>query len=166
MAERGPLRDGGHGDAAQRHADDGAEHQGDGDPLVIDDALVEERADDGQQHAGFAGEDAAARGGRRAQPLERQDEQRRRNDVEDFNDVFTTHEVGHGLGALLTLNILSMRSVMMNPPTMLLVAATMAMVPRMVASWLLPLAREDDGAHHGDGVERVGERHQRRVQQR
>ena len=136
VAERGPLRNGGHGDVAERHADDGAQHQRDGDPLVVDDALVEERADDGQQHAGFAGEDAAARGGGRAQPLERQDEQRRRNDVDDFNDVLTADEVCHGLGALLALNILSMRSVMMNPPTMLLVAATMAMVPRMVASWL------------------------------
>ena len=38
---------------------------------------------------------------------------------------------------LLALNILSMRSVMRNPPTTLLVAATIAMVPRTVASVLL-----------------------------
>ena len=166
VAEGGPLRHGGHGDAAQRDSDDGAEHESDGDPLVIDDALVEERANDGQQHARFAREDATARGGRRTQPLERQDEQRRRNDVEDLDDVFTTDEAGHGLGALLTLNILSMRSVMMKPPTMLLVAATMAMVPSIVAKRLLPFARENDRAHHGDSVERVGERHERRVEKR
>ena len=166
VAERGPLRNGGHGHIAERHADDGAQHQGDGDPLVIDDAVVEERADDGQQHARFAGEDAAARGGRRAQPLERQDEQRRRNKVENFNDVFAAREVGHGFWVLLDLNILSMRSVMMKPPTMLLVAATMAMVPSIVARRALAFTREDDRADHGDGVERVGERHQRRVQQR
>ena len=45
----------------------------------------------------------------------------------------------HGLFGPLALNILSMRSVIMKPPTMLLVAATMAMVPRTVAS-VLPAA--------------------------
>src|SRR5229473_673110 len=37
----------------------------------------------------------------------------------------------------LVLNILSMRSVMKNPPTTLLVAATMAITPRIVANSLL-----------------------------
>ena len=72
---------------------------------------------------------------------------------------------GHGFFGPLALNILSMRSVMMKPPTMLLVAATMAMVPSTVASVALVFAGEDDGAHHGDGIEGVGQRHQRRVQQ-
>ena len=64
------------------------------------------------------------------------------------------------------LNILSMRSVMMNPPTMLLVAATMAIVPRIVGQRGSRAARQDDGADHRDRVQRVGQRHQRRVQQR
>ena len=49
---------------------------------------------------------------------------------------------------------------------MLLVAATMAMVPSTVASVDFVLAGEHDRAHHRDGVERIGQRHQRRVQQR
>ena len=55
---------------------------------------------------------------------------------------------------------------MMKPPTMLLVAATMAMVPRMSASVDLALAGEDDGAHNRNGIQRIGQRHQRRMQQR
>ena len=55
---------------------------------------------------------------------------------------------------------------MKKPPTTLLVAATMAIVPSTVESVRLVLARQDDGADHGDRVQRVGQRHQRRVQQR
>ena len=66
----------------------------------------------------------------------------------------------------LALNILSIRSVIMNPPTTLLVAATIAIVPSTVASVLLLLAGQDDRADHGDRIERVGQRHQRRVEQR
>ena len=69
-----------------------------------------------------------------------------------------------GLGS--TLNIFSMRSVIMNPPTMLLVAATIAIVPRIGGQRGLVFAGQDDRADHGDGVQRVGQRHQRRVQQR
>src|ERR1035441_2599765 len=57
------------------------------------------------------------------------------DDVGDFNDVFGRWR--HGFCVRLDLNILSMRSVMMNPPTALLVAATMATVPSTVASVLL-----------------------------
>ena len=69
-------------------------------------------------------------------------------------------------GLRLDLNIFNMRSVMMKPPTMLLVAATMAMVPRIAARLAFVFTGEDDGADDGDGVERVGERHQRRMEQR
>ena len=40
VAERGSLRHRGHLHPAQRHADDRAQHQRDGDPPVIDDAVV------------------------------------------------------------------------------------------------------------------------------
>ena len=46
-----------------------------------------------------------------------------------------------GLFGPLALNILSIRSVMMNPPTTLLVAAMIAIVPSTVASVLSPLRR-------------------------
>ena len=64
VAERGPLRDGGHVHHAQRNADAGAEHEGDGDPLVVDDTVMQQGAGDGQDHADFAGPDAAPGGGR------------------------------------------------------------------------------------------------------
>ena len=53
-----------------------------------------------------------------------------------------------------------------NPPTMLLVAATIAIVPKHRRQRALALAGQDDRAHDGDRVQRVGQRHQRRVQQR
>ena len=49
--------------------------------LVVDDARVEQRADDGEHHADFAGEQAAARGGGGAQPLERKNEESRGDEV-------------------------------------------------------------------------------------
>ena len=89
MAERGSLRDGGHRDVAERDADDGAEHEADGDRVVVDDAGVQERAADGEHHAGFAGQDAAARGGGRAEPLERKNEESGGDQVGEFD-----HAVG------------------------------------------------------------------------
>ncbi len=66
VAERGPLRHGGHGNFAEGNADDAAEDQADGDELVVDNAAIEQRAADGQGHADFAGPDAVARSGGRA----------------------------------------------------------------------------------------------------
>ena len=68
--------------------------------------------------------------------------------------------------AAAVLNMRSMRSVMKNPPTMLLKEAATAITPRMVESRVscrpaMMIARD-----HHDGVERIGQRHQRRVQQR
>ena len=54
-----------------------------------------------------------------------------------------------GLLGRLVLNILSMRSVMRNPPTTLLVAAMMAITPRTKAKVLF-LADENDGADHSN----------------
>ena len=68
--------------------------------------------------------------------------------------------------ALLSLNILNMRSVIRNPPTTLLMAAATAIVPSTVRKRALGSAGNDDGAHHHNRVQRVGQRHQRRVQQR
>src|SRR5216684_814840 len=134
VAERGPLRHGGHLHFAERHADDAAEHQTDGHQLVVDDAFVEQRAADGQGHAYFTGPHAVARGGGRAQPLQRQNKKYGGDEVGDLNEGFRGH---YGLFGPLDLNMRSMRSVIRKPPTMLLVAATMAMVPRIAASWLL-----------------------------
>ena len=61
--------------------------------------------------------------------------------VGDLDDVFAADHGGHGFLGPLALNILSMRSVIMNPPTMLLVAAMIAIVPSTVASVLCAAIR-------------------------
>ena len=135
---------------------------------------VEQRAADGEHHADFAGEEAAARGDRRAQPLERENEESGGDEVSEFDERFGGEKVvispsRRSLMACsgpLDLNILSMRSVMMKPPTMLLVAAMMAMRAENGGEIGFVFAGQDDGADDGDGVERVGEGHQRSVQQR
>src|ERR1700753_3435633 len=91
---------------------------------------------DGQQHAYFASPHAATRRGRRTHPLQRQNEQRRGDEVGHFDEL-RGRALHHDFLGPLALNIFSMRSVMRNPPTMLLVAATMAMVPRTVEKVVL-----------------------------
>ena len=75
VAQSSPLRDGGHLHHAQRDTDAGAEHERDDDPLVVDDAVMEQCAADGQHHADLAGQNAVARGGGRTHPLQRKNEQ-------------------------------------------------------------------------------------------
>src|SRR5271169_1773548 len=132
MAERGPLRDGGHVDHAEGHADDGAEDQGDGDPFVFDDVVIQERAGDGEEHADFTGAHAPAGGGGGAHPHQSEDEERGGDQVDDFDESVGAEPGDHYFLGPLDLNILSMRSVMRKPPTTLLVAATIASAPRMV----------------------------------
>ena len=162
MAERSPLRDGCHLHIAERNADDCAQHQCDGNPLVVDNPVVEQRADDRQQHADFTRPDAAPRRRRRTQPLQRQDEENDSDDVRHFNHVRLWN---HGFCVRLDLNIFSMRSVMMKPPTILLVCGDNRDRPKNEGQRGLALARQDDGADHRDGIESIGQRHQRRVQQ-
>src|ERR1700739_3469097 len=132
MAQRGSLRHRGHVHASKRDADDGSEHQPNCDPLVIHDAVVQQRAGNREQHSQFAGPDAMARRSRRTHPLQRQNEQRACDQINDFDWKLVSSEFVHGFVAgRLDLNIFSMRSVMRNPPTMLLVAATTAIVPRI-----------------------------------
>src|SRR5713101_1891514 len=134
VAERGPLRHRGHSHFAEGHADDAAEHQTDGHQFVIHDAAVQQRSTDRQGHAQFAGPNAMPRGGGRAQPLERQNKKDGGDEIGDFDQRVGGH---YGLLGPLDLNMRSMRSVIRKPPTMLLVAATMAMVPRIAARLLL-----------------------------
>src|SRR3954462_3579820 len=139
MAQCGPLWDGSHRHSPQRHANNRTEHQADRNPAIINNAVMQQRSGDRQQHADFAGPYAASRAPGRTHPHQRQNEQRRCCQVNELNDDIVRWRHVHGFCCeRLTLNILSMRSVMMNPPTMLLVAATTAMVPSMVASLVLP----------------------------
>src|ERR1700693_1277902 len=98
---------------------------------------MQERSGDGKQHAQFSGPHAAAGGSGRTHPLQRQNKKRRGDQVGDFDELCGGELRHHDFFGPLTLNIFSMRSVMRKPPTMLLVAATMAMVPRMVEKFVL-----------------------------
>ena len=102
---------------------------------------------------------------RRTQPFERQDETHDGDNVGRIDQLLKC-ECAHGFLVLPVLNMRSMRSVMKNPPTMLLKEAATATAPRTVESLRFVSAGDDDGSHHHNRVERVGERHQRRVQQR
>src|SRR5580692_5855669 len=147
MAECGSLRDRCHMHHAEWNADAAAQHQPDGDPLVVDDAVMQQSARDGQHHADFARQNPVTRSSRRTHPLQRQNKQSAGDQIDGFDDVRACGELVHGLlsktslstyslGRLL-LNIFSMRSVMKNPPTTLLVAATIAIVPSTVESVVL-----------------------------
>src|SRR5437763_601955 len=137
MAERGSLRHCGHLDTAERDADACSQHQGDDDPFVIDNSVVQQRARNGQHHTDLAGPDSAPGSARRAHPFQRQNEQRAGDQINDFNDVLISGEIGHGLVGRLLLNIFSIRSVIRNPPTTLLVAATTAITPSTAEKVLL-----------------------------
>ena len=52
-----------------------------------------------------------------------------------------------------------------NPLTMFVMEAATAMVPRIVANVVVLLTGNDDRADDRDGRNRIGQRHQRRVQQ-
>src|SRR5579864_1219854 len=137
VAESRPLRDGSHLHLAERNANDGAQHQGDRNPFVIHDAAIQQSSHNREEHAEFARPDAVARRRGRTHPLERHHEQSRGNEVGQFYDRVSSGKWSHGFGLRLALNIFNMRSVMKKPPTTLLVAATIAMVPSTVESVVL-----------------------------
>src|SRR5256712_10283317 len=167
MAERGSLRHRGHLDTAERDADACSQHQGDDDPFVIDNSVVQQRARNGQHHTDLAGPDSAPGSARRAHPFQRQNEQRAGDQINDFNDVLISGEIVHGFVRRLLLNIFSIRSVIRNPPTTLLVAATTAITPSTAEQVLLcsptstmaPSTAMASSAFVGDfsGVRRRGE---------
>ena len=89
----------------------------------IDDFVTQQRADDGEQHADLAGQDAAAGGCGRVQPLDGKDDRERRERGRR-NCQICPVIYGFRLGGSFLRNIFSMRSVIRNPLTMLMVAAT------------------------------------------
>src|SRR5215472_12800960 len=133
MAERSPLRHGRHLHQAEWNTDDRAENQRDGNPFVLNNPVVQERSAHRQSHANFPGPYALPGRAWLAHQLERQNEKKRCNQVYRFDDLVRGERQVHGFCGRLVLNMRSMRSVIKNPPTMLLVAATMAMVPSTVA---------------------------------
>ncbi len=122
-------------------------------------------ATDGQGRADLSRQNAPARGRRRTQELERKNEENNRDNVGEI-EILLKRERGHDCFDLPDLNMRSMRSVIRNPPTMLLNEAATAIAPRIVVEPRLMPSGDDDGGDDHDGVERVGQRHQRRVKQR
>ena len=70
-----------------------------------------------------------------------------------------------GCGRVFSRNILSMRSVIRKPLTMLVIEAATATAPRIVVKVGLLFAGDQDRSDDRDGGDGVGQRHQRRVQQ-
>src|SRR2546425_11965245 len=98
---------------------------------------MQQSSADCKKHPQLTGPDPVARRARRAQPFQRQDEKSGGEEVRDFDDLFGADHGAHGFLGPLARNIFSIRSVIRNPPTRLLVAATMGMVPSTVESGLL-----------------------------
>ena len=105
-----------------------------------------------------------ARGLRVVHPVQREDEQRRRDEVGELRDGVASC-VASPRRRCLVLNILSMRSVIRKPLTMLVIEAKSAMAPRIRMRERVVAAGHDDRADDRDRRDGVGERHQRRVQQ-
>src|SRR5229473_7562975 len=92
---------------------------------------IEERGYDSQAGSNLANENAAHGGGGGIQPFERENKPHDRDDVGDINELLRRHRI-HCFFAFPVLNICSMRSVMMKPPTMLLKEAATAINPSVV----------------------------------
>src|SRR6202044_1654210 len=96
-----------------------------------------QRPGNSEDHPQLAGPDTVASGSWRAHQFQRKNEQRRGDQISDFDDVLGDLHLDHGFFVRLDLNILSIRSVIRKPPTTLLVAATIAIVPSTVEKVLL-----------------------------
>ena len=105
--------------------DRGADEGGDQDPPEVDDVALQERPDDRGRHAELARADAAPRRRRMREPLEGEDEACAGAQVEGDHEPVLP--LGHGASPpafrLPRLKDFSMRSVIMKPPTTLIVDA-------------------------------------------
>src|SRR5262249_53999304 len=116
------------------------------DPIEADDLLVEQRADHGEQHAERGLPHAAAGPFGIAQAPKTDDEQQRGSEVQQLNQRFAGSDLvareDFGQRHALRpgrLNILSIRSVMRNPPTTLMVAQATAIEPSTLLTLPRPL---------------------------
>src|SRR5438128_10760136 len=110
--------------------------------MLVIDHMLDQSLDNRREHAELAGPDPAAGGGRGAHPFQSEDEAGAREQVDEV-DPCSTHETGSGLVSAAASrgarsprrrNIFNMRSVIMKPPTTLMVDAMTAIVPSPVAS--------------------------------
>ena len=87
VAQRGSLRHGGHLHHAEGNADGRADDQRDDDPLVLGEFRIRERGANGQRRGNFSRQHAAPRAGRRAEPLDRQNEENGGDDVRAVDEL-------------------------------------------------------------------------------
>ena len=142
-------------------------------------AGVQQRRDHRDRHADRGDAVAAHRRRRARQPAQAVDEQREGDDVEDVEEVRVLQEgraSDHALASVLlavaprpasglALNISSIRSVTRKPPTTLIVPKAIAITRITLLNVPLPDSADDQqAAEQHDPVDRVGARHQRRVQ--
>ncbi len=161
VRKRGSLRNGRQRHHGQRHAEHEAHRNGDDDPGVALNFRQQERAADGRQHGHHARENAPPGRAGVVHPHQREDEQDRGNQVNQFFSGVYVHD----LPGSRFLNILSIRSVSRKPLTMLVIEATTATVPRIVVkpvSWLPASTIEPTTAMAEIALVK---RHQRRVEQ-
>src|SRR5215469_327794 len=133
MTQGRPLRHGRHVHHAERDADSGANNQRNENPLVGRHFGVEQRNHDGQCRTDFSGQNAPMCRNRRTQEFERKNEENGSDEVCKI-EILLKRIGGHDFFDLPDLNMRSMRSVITNPPTMLLNEAATAIAPRTVVS--------------------------------
>ena len=123
MRQRGSLRDGGERYLRQPDTQDDGRDDRQNDPQMMGDAGPGPGRQDRQCHPRHAGKNAAPSRLRITHPMQRQNEQRGRHQVNQLNEDV------HDLPPSRVLNILSIRSVIKKPLMMLVMEANKAMAP-------------------------------------
>ena len=95
---------------------------------------MHQRADNGRQHSGLGQEHSAARRLRMAHRLQAEHEEDRREQIGGFDEVGRRAHLRTTFSCWRFWNIFSMRSVIPNPPTTLMVEVVTARNPSMVLS--------------------------------
>ena len=171
MAEGSPLWDSGHLHHAKRNTDRRADAQCDKNPGVADgdvlkfafNAELKDGPANSENHANFAGQNAAPRRWGRVHPLKSKNEQRAGYEINESDKCLTAKDrchdfVGrvdfqHAVGDQESTNdIAGCRDHRQNSED----ECKVALVP----------ADQYDCADHSNGVESIGDRHQRGVQER
>ena len=130
VRQGGSLRNGRQWNQRQRNPQDEPEAHSDADPVVDLDFGKQQRAADGGDHGNDAGEGAPPRRARVTHPQQREDEQRRGNEINRLDNVVHVHD----LAGSRFLNILSIRSVSRKPLTIFVIEAKTATAPRIVGN--------------------------------
>src|SRR5580692_553553 len=133
MTQGGSLRHGRHVHHAEGDADSGSNDQRNQDPLVRHHFRVKERGANSQGSTDLASQNPSACSRRRAQEPEGENEENNRGNVGEIK-ILLKCERGHACFDLPDLNMRSMRSVIRNPPTILLNDAATAIAPNTSVS--------------------------------